>query len=294
VSTQLPGGDVTSGDGGDDAITAPLPILVSMPDFDGAQADVGDRAAARPQPEWITAPHRDAALDQRHAPPPHTPRARDPFLPARRRRGRPGWANRRVAAMAGVSALVVGAVMLSLTGRSGEQGNPAVSQDNLPSPTAQAAPATPSAGDQAKLVGLLPADFGVAGVCQAGDVVPAGTLASVECTPRPPRPDGPAVATYRLVGQKENLAGLLKDALDRTAIQICPGNIQSPGDWRRTAAPQVAAGTVFCGTRGNTAVVGWTDTDRLIFAEIRSAPASPGTPTGAALGDLYQWWSMNS
>jgi hypothetical protein len=75
------------------------------------------------------------------------------------------------------------------------------------------------------------------------------------------------------------------DGIVASARQVnCPGNIQSPGPWRRNAAPQLVAGTVFCGFRGNMPIVAWTDDADLLVSSVDGAEAGPN------LDLLYTWW----
>jgi len=99
---------------------------------------------------------------------------------------------------------------------------------------------------------------------------------------------GPDRVSYMLLADGDSLAARLDSAVSATAIEVCPGRIQSPGPWRRNASPERVAGTVFCGSRDGVAVMGWSDVDRLVFAEISSSAAAP-TPQG-----LYDWWSRHS
>ena len=68
----------------------------------------------------------------------------------------------------------------------------------------------------------------------------------------------------------------------------CPGNIQSPGPWRRNATPQLVAGTLVCGFDENTSTVAWTTDSQLLLSEIQSGPQGPN------MVQLYAWWSSHS
>ena len=46
----------------------------------------------------------------------------------------------------------------------------------------------------------------------------------------------------------------------------CPGNIQSPGAWRRNATPQQVSGTLVCGFRGGVPTLAWTDDAKLMLS----------------------------
>ena len=68
------------------------------------------------------------------------------------------------------------------------------------------------------------------------------------------------------------------------AVVNCPGNIQSPGPWRRNATPQHVSGTLVCGfrdgtdprSRGPTTIV-------LLLADVRRMPNGP-TSTSCTSG----------
>ena len=287
MSTQVPSRD-SAASGDDEAITAPLPLLAVLPGaIEADTAGITPSAYGPAPPAQAVLRSPNGSIDQLH-PLPARPSA-DPFTPLKRRRRWGSVGDRKVvAALAGVGALLIGAVVVHFAGGS----------DPTPDPADATSPSVvgtaPKAEDQAKLTGLLPRTFNAADACRANESNPPGVSASVECASRDRRPEVPATATYRLVDQRSTLDTLLEEALKRTEVQVCPGNIQSPGAWHRTATPNVTSGTVFCGTTDNAAVVGWTDTDNLIFAEIHSAPVQAPTNSGPAMSGLYQWWSMNS
>lgn len=283
----------TSGD--DDAVTEPLPLLAALPGLNSFSAAAANPPATasmgavfNPEPHPASPePDSQNLFDPRYEPASPN-RAVDPFTPSRRRRGRRDVRGGKIASSgAGLAALVLAGGLVLHVATSPDQ------QDSVNSAPSQTETA-PHPADQQRLTTLLPPAFSAALTCQAGQTNPPGTAASVQCTPRGQHLEAPAGATYRLAAQKDNLDALLKAALDHTTIQLCPGNIQSPGPWHRTAHPNVFAGTVYCGARGSTAVVGWTDTDKLTIAEIRSSPMPSDTRTGSAMVALYQWWSMNS
>lgn len=286
LSTQVPSRGSTAG-GDDEAITAPLPLLAVLPGADEAEAAGGKPRAYEPPPVQavLRSPH-GSPVERRTFP---ERWSADPFTPLKRRRRWGSVGEHKVAlAAVGVGALLTGALVVNFAGGS----DPVPDSTDVSSSPVVAT--TPKAADQAKLAGLLPPAFNAAKACRASESNPPGVVASVECASKDRRPEVPAAATYRLVDQRATLDTLLEAALERAKVQVCPGNIQSPGGWHRTATPNVTSGTVFCGMSANAAVVGWTDTDNLLFAEIHSAPAQAPTNSGAAMSGLYQWWSMNS
>lgn len=279
--------------GEDDAITVPLPTLAALPEFDEhAAADPRERVAGTGP--FAPAPRRTGLQTRANTgggPRPETAerhRAASPFAPRQRRRALKDVVSGKVAAAGAGIAVVISAITLVLN-FAGGSGRPVAA--NTPPEPAQTAPLI---ADQTRLVVLMSAAFKDAMSCQPGEVNPAGTLASVHCVPRGQRLEAPGQATYRLAGHKDDLDALLKAALNQTTVQRCPGNILSPGPWHLTTNPNGPSGTVFCGTRGDVAVVGWTDADQLTLAEIQSAPMPSPTSSGPALANLYRWWQMNA
>ena len=73
-----------------------------------------------------------------------------------------------------------------------------------------------------------------------------------------------------------------------STIVTCPGNIQSPGPWRRNATPQQVSGTLVCSYRDGLAAVTWTTEANLLVSDVHADRAGP------ARNQLYQWWSAQS
>jgi hypothetical protein len=115
----------------------------------------------------------------------------------------------------------------------------------------------------------------------------AGLVAAVECAANVD-PGGPTAATYRLAADRTALTTAFGRIVRAATVVTCPGNIQSPGPWRRNAAPQAVAGTLFCGFAQSSPTVAWTDDARLLVVAVRSDPPGPD------LAQLYAWWSMHS
>ena len=100
---------------------------------------------------------------------------------------------------------------------------------------------------------MLPSGYS-AGSCEPA-TTPPHALAKTVCTHNGD-PAGPTAATYTLVAEKASLRPLFDDPLRGSTIVTCPGNIQSPGPWRRNATPQQVSGTLVCSYR--LAAVTWT------------------------------------
>jgi hypothetical protein len=156
------------------------------------------------------------------------------------------------------------------------------------SATAQPTPEPPSTPDKAavqELSDLVPAGY-KGDACKPGRQ-PAGTAATVECG-RNADPAGPTSASYSLATDNDSLNAVFDSTVNSLTVVVCPGNIQSPGPWRRNATPKKVAGTLVCGMQGDRPVVAWTaDSDRLL-AVVK------GDPRGPNLDQLYRWWSSHS
>ena len=79
------------------------------------------------------------------------------------------------------------------------------------------------------------------------------------------------------------------DAFVKTSSTVtCPGNIQSPGPWRRNATPDKVSGTLFCADSGDNPMIAWTNQDESLLSTVKSGPQGPN------LVALYAWWSSHS
>ena len=132
---------------------------------------------------------------------------------------------------------------------------------------------------------MLPSGYSP-GSCEPA-TTPPRALAKTVCTHNGD-PAGPTAATYTLVAEKASLRPLFDDLLRGSTIVTCPGNIQSPGPWRRNATPQQVSGTLVCSYRDGLAAVTWTTEANLLVSDVHANRAGP------ALNQLYQWWSAHS
>ncbi|TRW85409.1 hypothetical protein FK535_08365 [Mycolicibacterium sp. 018/SC-01/001] len=138
---------------------------------------------------------------------------------------------------------------------------------------------------QARLMGMLPQGY-AADSCET--VVPAqGALAQVSCGQNTD-PGGPLTATYTLATDKAAVKDLFDDIVSTSSVVDCPGNIQSPGPWRRNATPQQTAGTLVCGFQQSKPTVGWSTDADLLVSQVQSGP------TGPNMVQLYTWWASHS
>jgi hypothetical protein len=141
------------------------------------------------------------------------------------------------------------------------------------------------ANAEARLLQSLPPGY-APGVCAPVEPAP-GVSARVNCGANTD-PSGPTSATYTLALDKPALDRIFADAVTADSVLVCPGNIQSPGPWRRNATPETISGTLVCGVRHNAPTIAWSDEARMLVAAIRSDPPGP------SLDQLYNWWSTHS
>lgn len=128
------------------------------------------------------------------------------------------------------------------------------------------------------------------GACSRQDSTDPGTEVVMICGPNQD-PGGPISGTYSLARDAQSLQNALAHVIGGATTVICPGNIASPGPWRRLADPATPKGTLFCGIGADgRPLIAWTfDPDRFL-AVVQAAPTLDGT----ALNSLYAWWSSHS
>ncbi len=159
---------------------------------------------------------------------------------------------------------------------------------NSPAASTTADPTTRvarDAGAEANLVRMLPPGY-PPGACRPADPQ-QGAVATVTCGGNVD-PGGPPSATYLLLRDRPALDAAFAAAVRSDAVVTCPGNIQSPGPWRRNATPQKVSGTLVCGVQDSVPTLAWTDTERMLVGVVRSESPVP------TLDQLYQWWSNHS
>jgi hypothetical protein len=144
----------------------------------------------------------------------------------------------------------------------------------------------PRPEDFAKVTRVLPPGY-PPDTCLPAATTEAGGIATLTCG-RNTDAGGPLTGLYTVFPDRT----ALNDAFDRAVAAseqlICPGNIQSPGPWRRNATPEKTAGILFCGNRDQKPVIVWSDTERLLLSTVQS----PGG--GPELDALYAWWTQHS
>lgn len=163
--------------------------------------------------------------------------------------------------------------------------------DNAQAPSAErpmsSSPPQPatSSEDEKRLLHELPKGY-PQGTCEATPA-PARVLAQVNCG-RNDDSDGPVSAMFSLVRDAASLDGVFTDTIAAATRVNCPGNIQSPGPWRRNATPDKISGQLFCGLLDGQPTVVWTDEEKVTVSAVRAGPAGPTFP------QLYAWWSSHS
>lgn len=164
---------------------------------------------------------------------------------------------------------------------------PAAPRNSTSSPagaTSTATAATPVPIEQLRR--LIPAAGYPPGACTPATQGRAAAMMS--CGPNLD-PGGPSAAMYTLAYDPASLQAALAQVISTANTVVCPGNIQSPGPWRRVADPSVPKGTVFCGIRDDRPLVAWTvDAERLL------AVVASDVPDPNALNALYAWWATHS
>jgi serine/threonine kinase PknH len=270
----MPGGGLGEPDPDEDD-TGPLPILTPSPAVDDAWDD-GDRAASLPEvglpgDARLYTPGDDA-----------WPRHFEPLTVEPRPVGR----ERKPIILLGA---VAAAVVVAVGGLAVWQlrSSPAAPDAQDAGPATSTTPAAPTADPeaQAQLLRLLPAGY-LSDSCKPVDA-PEGALAEVKCA-RNVDPGGPQSSTYTLVRDKAALDTAFNDIVRGSTRVNCPGNIQSPGPWRRNATPHKTSGVLFCGFQESRPMVAWTDDDDLLVSTVQSGPGGP------TFDQLYAWWSSHS
>ena len=195
---------------------------------------------------------------------------------------------RQMALAAGAAAIVTVISLVAWAFLGGESPTDPVQASTTPSsaavPTTVSTPQSQSPEFDNRLMALLPRGY-PPGTCRPAPP-PPGALSMLECGANADAPG--TTARYTLFGDAQPLAAAMDQLIQGMAVQICPGNYASPGPWRKTATPEVAAGTLVCGTRRNNPAVGWTLDSALLLATIQAEPGR------TALEQLYIWWSTHS
>lgn len=185
-------------------------------------------------------------------------------------------------AIGAVFVVAVGGVVFWLTRPSEDYAQPAESEETA---ATRAPQPTTTSEDDGRLLRLLPKGYR-AGACEPTQA-PEGVLSQVKCAQNDD-PDGPVSATFSLVGDSISLESVFNETIAAAKRVDCPGNIQSPGPWRRNATPDSISGQLYCGLTDGQPTVVWTDEERKTVSAVRAGPNGPTFPR------LYAWWSSHS
>jgi serine/threonine kinase PknH len=271
-----------------DADTGPVHVVTAT------DADVEDVAVADEDGTDVDA--RDDDWPQGYNPPPLDERATYPPLPEQdtfagrftapltidpRTTPVKPQRGRLVPIVAGAAGVLAIGLAAWLFWPSSDAGEPSNTASTPPTTTEQ----TVDTEAQAKLLRLLPPGY-PSNSCKHVDP-PKDALAQVDCTKNADT-DGPPSATYTLVRDKAALQAEFDGVTRDTAVVNCPGNIQSPGPWRRNATPQQVSGTLVCGLQASRPTLAWTDDIVLLLGVVRADAKGP------TLDQLYAWWSTHS
>lgn len=213
--------------------------------------------------------------------------ATDDWSTSSRRGGlRQDPAKRKLLLRIGVALVVAVGLIAWLTSRSGSSDLTAGS--DTPQSAAEASQPTTtvsSAEAQARLRKLLPSGYPQASCTSS--TPSGGAIAEMTCG-RNIDVDGPPAATYALFPDATALRQSFDDTVRATTVVTCPGRIQSPGPWHRTATPDKTAGTLLCGMRQGSPVLVWTNDANLTIGSLRTARST------STLEQFYSWWSSHS
>lgn len=203
-------------------------------------------------------------------------------------RGRMIWV--AGAAVAGVAIAVTSLVWLtSSPGNDSAGGGSPPPETTTRMVPAQGSPSTPprSPDAEARLVRALPPGY-PPDSCKP--VTPSdGAQAALRCSVTLAPGAGSATVTHELLPSSVALDTAFTAILDDSKVFVCPGNIASPGAWRRNATPEVVSGTLACGVHQGAPIVAWTTTDNALFVSVVQ-----GATAGVTVEELFAWWSLHS
>jgi serine/threonine-protein kinase len=182
------------------------------------------------------------------------------------------------------SAALIAVITVVATGQDGDSSPPGSSTSSVQE-SDSSTPVTRNPGAEARLLSLLPPGY-APDACHPVDPTD-GAQAKVTCTV-PLDPGGDGSANYLLMADAAKLKSTFDKIVQKSTVVTCPGNIQSPGPWRRNASPQSIAGTVFCAQDAADATVGWSTEDQTLITVVQAPTGGPN------LDQLYGWWSTHS
>jgi serine/threonine-protein kinase len=187
--------------------------------------------------------------------------------------------------LAAALAVIVGLITW-MTNRSGSEEYAAdTDAPGAAAAASESASSMSAAEAQARLVKLLPPGY-PQDTCKSTTPI-GGAIAQVTCG-RNVDVDGPPSATYSLFPNAGALHLSFDNTVQATTVVTCPGRIQSPGAWHRTATPDKPSGTLLCGMRQGSPTVVWTNDANLVIGSLHTEHSTP------SLEQLYTWWSSHS
>jgi hypothetical protein len=197
----------------------------------------------------------------------------------------------KLAAAAAAGLVLVGFGISALFSRNGDATAAQIESTTETTTAAMSTPTPPapaplSPEELARVVRELPAGY-TPESCTPKEGVEAGGVGTLACGPNTD-PGGPLSGIYTVFRDRTSLNEAFDRAVYASTQRVCPGNMQSPGPWRRNAAPEREAGVLFCGTRGETPVVIWSDIEKLRLSTVLGSPGGPN------LDALYGWWTQHS
>lgn len=238
------------------ALTAPAGPAVRP----GQPPQTGIPRVSTPDPDWFSSPRR-------------VPAYRDP---AKRK---------QLLRLAAALAVVLGLITWA-TNRSGSDELAADADDSGATAAADATATSMAATEaQTRLLKLLPPGY-PQNTCTSTTPM-GGAIAEVSCG-RNVDVDGPPSATYSLFPDAGALRLSFDSTVHATTVVTCPGRIQSPGAWHRTATPNKPSGMLLCGMRQGSPTLVWTNDANLVISRLHTEHSAP------SLEQLYTWWSSHS
>ncbi|WP_267296272.1 hypothetical protein [Mycobacterium hackensackense] len=241
-----------------------------------------DSQVSRPPAETIGATHPQPPESGYDQPPTRREdrftRQASPFTPAR-----PSGSRRTRLALAIAAVVVITGAIVTVVVSTTDGGD---EDDRGGTASTSSGPRQRDDAAETKLRALLPPGYEPS-ACTAVD--PEGNAtATIRCAANTD-PGGPQSATFSLFGDAVALRTAFTETAAANSVVVCPGNIQSPGPWRRNSAPQQSAGDLLCALNtSHTPIIAWTSTRDLLLAEITGE-----LPT-TSLGGLYSWWTTHS
>ncbi len=96
---------------------------------------------------------------------------------------------------------------------------------------------------------------------------------------------GPTLATFTIVGDDAALRAVFLHIAGGITPANCPGDIPSPGPWRRQTASGRINGILLCGYGGGGPSIAWTANDQLLVGAVQADTQALN------LDGLFAWWS---